>query len=161
VQEPVQLAQRRGAVAAEDGHAGGPQPPAPERVGALDDGRQGCDVDVRWATPPARADDGVELLAELRQAVHDGPAPDRELEQLGVDPGQLGDEVVSFGLDLHTGPQAEPGLSAEELDGGATEPIRVGREMAHAGLEHRERTDGCRSERAGRTRSTAHLPHPV
>lgn len=113
-------------MAAEDGDAGGPEAPAPEGSGSVHDRREGGDVEVGWTAAPERLDDGVELVPEVGQRDHEGSAADREGEELGVDPRQLGHELVSLGLDLHPGPQAEPGLAAEELDRGAAEPIRVG-----------------------------------
>lgn len=159
VEEAVELAQGRGAVAAEDGDAGGPQAPAPEWVGPLDDGREGGDVEVGRSAPPERVHHGVELVSEVGQLGDEGSAADGALEELGVELRQLGHERVPLGLDLDPGPQAEPGLPAEELDRGAPEAVGIGR-GAHAGALRSTGVDGCRGERGRADPECPHHLHP-
>jgi hypothetical protein len=113
VEQPVELRQGGGAVAAEDGEAGGPQRAAADDLCALDGGGQRSAVDVWGAPAPAPGHRRVQLLADHVQLVDDGPAFLAQHEKPVVQAAEAVDERVPFDLTVDAGPCRYPGGMAQ------------------------------------------------
>jgi hypothetical protein len=109
VEQPVELPEGGGTVAAEDGEAGGPQPATADDLRALDCGRQRTAVEVWRPSPPAPGHRRVELLADRLQLVDDRPAFLAEDEEPGVQAAEPMNECIPLDLTVDAGPYRYPG----------------------------------------------------
>lgn len=141
----MELAQRCGAVSAQDRETGGAELAPADQLCAFDRGRHRRAVQVRRAAAVAPRDDGIELLTQLAERIDDGATLLAELEEALIEPAEPVDEGIPVGLELHACEQWEPGGSPEQHGGGAAVALLGRGELArrHAPRDReRERREG-------------------
>jgi len=95
VEEVVELAQRQGAVAPEDGEARRSQSAPPQRVMIAGEQGEGSLVVGRWSASLVGRDDGPELAAELLEPIDELDPLGREREQVRIELGQPAERIVA------------------------------------------------------------------
>ena len=125
VQQVMELAQRQGSVASEDGETGRPQAAAPQGAVIGGQERERSLVVSRWTATLVGLDDRPEQLSGLVERVEELDALLGEREQVGVELGEAGEGLVALHVQAHS-------LVAKELGGPAVRCEAV----AFGGMRH-------------------------